>query len=185
MRRTLWATNTEALLDPKELRGLSEDDLKVYGENDLNVLLRYYGKQRREGGEMFRSPINSLQAKVQYNSLRDVLLKSMVDRWSDLSVTERCRRVWSEIDKNMGQNAPHFMLMATAVLIAQPHCVDNERVHGVRKLIESDKRGKLRLETVDKLLRIGYNSPTLSTREAEHFYGLVMRYFEGTGNRRL
>ncbi len=173
------------MLDPHELKGLSGPGFDAHGVKELDALVRHYGRDRRVGGETFRAIVDPTLARVQYSTLKEVVLKCLAEKWEGLSVTERCQRVWGDIEKNMGGNASQFMEIVASVLVAQPHCVDNERIHGVRKLIESDKRGQLLLSTVDKLLRIGYNSPELRTSAAEHFYGEIALAFEGAAKRRM
>ncbi len=160
--------------------------LDEYGEESLEVLLQHFGKNKTIAGGRFKAIVDGERVKMEYMTLKKQVLKEYaLENWDPrLTATERCVKVWGDIEKSMGSDVPNMLSIAHSLLIAQPHCVDNERLHGFRKLLESDKRGMLKRETVDVLLRMMWNSPDLCSEEAEDFYRECVKEYL-SGNRRF
>ncbi len=164
----------------------ANDQIDSYGTDSLNVLLDHFGRDKVVAGMSFKAMVHRDRSRLEYSTLKKLVLKEHAEaKWDPLmSSTDRCVKVWSEIEKGMAGDVPNMLFIAQSLLIAQPHCVDNERLHGLRLLIESDKRSMLRRETVDALLRVMWNSPKLYSEEAEEFYAACVRLYQ-SGNRRF
>ncbi len=71
---------------------------------------------------------------------KERLREEWKDKWAGQPRTTRCLMVWNSVNEIIGSDVPNLMTVAYSILRAQPHCVDNERIHGIRKLVENEKR---------------------------------------------
>ncbi len=177
---SMYGWHVETVLDPSSMRLLDPSQLDDFGSREIQILANHFASARRgRDGRTITAPVDEDTLKSEYQCAKKQILVSFMDKWAQLSVTKRCIMVWLEVHKMIGKDIPNLMFVVTSILTAQPHAVDNERLHGVRKLVENEKRQSMRHSTTDMLLRIFMNSPALFTDEAERWYHEVMRQMRG------
>lgn len=69
------------------------------------------------------------------------------------------------------EHFPKLLFLVERLITAQVNSACNERIFSVRKEITTNKRNKLKITTVDKIIRIYKNSPCVEdTEQCKKFY---------------
>ena len=82
----------------------------------------------------------------------------------DRSISSRLIESQSYIIQNYFQKIPELYRFVELVFSVAVHIIDNEHLHKIRKALQTTSRNSLKIETMDKVLRIMYNSPDLDQK---------------------
>ena len=153
-----------AVLAMRPLSVLSQDELLVWGDDQLNVLLAHYGVEKtkewveeREKKEKTSPPIVNLEeSKKEWGILKRVVLAEMYPR-DDMAT------LWGLIAKYHQGEFPNLILLATLGITLPVHTSGVERGFSAQNVILTSLRNRLSVETQDMLLRVKCSGHCIKT----------------------
>ena len=178
------------IFDPASYRGLSKEECDIFGEGDLHKLLKHFCK-RDQPHRLFTFERGELDAvKAEFRRLKGKLAFQ----------AELGRVTWEQAWPGMLESAhlfPRVLMLAqvAAVLPMQTACV--ERGFSRHRIVKNRLSSRLKVATVDSLLRVGLLGPPPSeesvafVKEAAELYctkghtGLVHKLLSVSGEQAM
>ena len=152
------------IFDPSEYRGLPYGDLDVFFYDQLEVLKEHFwGSSEPTLGSIFpeRGPELDIILKHQFGVMRERL-------WREANALKGAsfEVIWKRVAPGLMAVAPLLLRLLYVCVVIICHTASVERGFSLHQQIKSVKASRLRVLTVDALMRVKLLSPGLEETEA-------------------
>ena len=153
------------IFDPEELP-TNNAQLSQYGNQDIEKLGEFYGKERMVSREKFSPLIDKDELKKEWGLVKFYLQSYKIQEF-------KFRECWKHVfdtDPTFITNFPNVVKLIQIGLIIPLSNANVERIFSQQKLLKNKLRNKMSLESLHRFLMILINGPELEEMDYESAY---------------